>query len=392
MLSTDAASVANRRYLTFTFAHEGGRPGFMHIQRCLATLIDVARLAGRTALLPPPALLLHPDHNYAPGYAASELDASVQWTRYFNFSALLASGTVALSPTPTGRFWSPPTADSKAWKLNRRLARVADSERVPPHTPWWELGRMPHTTVTLTFRDGWGVDGQRYVTDCAHPSVGRRDAGAASGHTPPKSFVPISETGEDLTPSAMAVGAAARLAAPLAKPFAMVHVRRGDALEGSSGESRDAEAARNYSHGGCGVTNVRRATSPQHIAATYRRFYPALARSGAPLLVMTNELEPRYFRRLRAVLPNAILARELEDMRRMQDEYHDNYYAFVVLGQLARHAAGRIGTTGCHLAGGCEHYLNNERCSDNEAESYAGAVDLLHAAGKTLGGRIGGRR
>lgn len=338
------------RYLSFTFEHAGGRPGFMHIQRCLVTLIEVAQLSGRTALLPPPSLLLHPDHNYGAQHGPAELDGGVAWTRYFNLSTLIAAGAVALSPAPSARFWSPPTKDSRAWSLNRAAARVAGSEHLPPQTPWWELARMPQASITLDFADGWAAN--RYVTDCAHESVGARHE---SSHPWPPSFRPFSAP--ELPPSDAVLATSARLVAPLAKPFVMLHVRRGDALEGSTRlGAADTTRDANYSHGGCGVSNLRRATSPQHVAAAWRRFYPEHA-PRAPLLVMTNELEPRYFKRLRALVPTVILARDMPEIRRMQSDMRDNYLAFQTLRFAAKHAAARIATSGCYLAGGCEHQL-----------------------------------
>ena len=118
--------------------------------------------------------------------------------------------------------------------------------------------------------------------------------------------------------------------------------------------------------GGCGVTNLRRATSPQHVAAAWRHFHPDLAsRPQAPLVVMTNELEPRYFRRLRALVPSAIFGNELLAAARRDgspshgpsEAHDDNYLDFQTLRFAARHAAARIGTTGCYLSGGCSHQL-----------------------------------
>ena len=73
-----------------------------------------------------------------------------------------------------------------------------------------------------------------------------------------------------------------------------------------------------------GVSNLRRATSPQHVAAAWRRFYPALSSARVPLLVMTNEREARWARRLRALLPQAVLGRELREVREMHAALHDN--------------------------------------------------------------------
>ena len=108
---------------------------------------------------------------------------------------------------------------------------------------------------------------------------------------------------------------------------------------------------------GCGVSSVRRATSPVYVAAAWRRHYPALAASSAPLLVMTNEKEPRYAKRLQSLVSSARFAHDLGEVRSMHAEMHDNYLVFQTLRFAAAHADARIATTGCYLASGCHHYL-----------------------------------
>ena len=271
------------RYLTFTLSSEGNCcPGFMHIQRCLDRLIRLAAIAGRTAILPPPWLLLHRDHNYSPLHAAVAIRSEVDWTRYLDVSELVAAGLVA-DPATHPRVHTPTDSGHGS--------QVEGGVLVPPDTPWSALREHNASLIALAFRPRWSSSHRR-TTDCSSGAVGAMEnstvglpSSAALGQI-------------DIDRASPLVQQTARAISARLGPFAVLHIRRGRAVTSTSARSR----IDGYSYGGCGTQNLLRVTSAPFIAAMWQR-------SGArnvTLLAMTNEPDNAYHRELRAAVPSLI--------------------------------------------------------------------------------------
>ena len=209
-------SEAMVRYVTYTFSSDGMCcPGFMHIQNCLTKLVQIAKLSQRVAILPPPWLLLHRDHNYSPLHDPAPIDESVEWTRYLDLSDLISANTVA-DPATHPRVHVP-TADGHG-------ATVSGAALVEPDTPWTELRDHNASLVAITFHPKWGAK-KRRTTDCHNSAVGALNMPS----TP-------SAVGLD-KPSKLVLQTADAIAARI-EPYVVLHVRRGRAITSASARAR----------------------------------------------------------------------------------------------------------------------------------------------------------
>jgi len=334
------AAAASMHALTFTLSSQGNCcPGFMHMCRCLGTLVRLAALCNRTAILPPPWLLLHRDHNFSPLHEATTLPRHVKWMRYINLSATSIAEPHAASGLHV------PTADGHG-------ASVIGGLLVPPETPWQTLLRLEAPLIALDFRPRWG-SGYR-TTDCSHPSVGA--------------------LGSSALPLAGASSLAARIVQAIAArlgPFAVVHIRRGRAVTSENARTRKD----GYSHEGCGTAHLLHVTSPSFIAALLQR--SGLARTNLTLLVMTNEQDAAYHRELHATLPRVLFDWQVPEMRRIYAELQDNYLAFQVGRHLGPEAVEAIGTASCYFVGGCTRMLCDGECTC-KSDIYRGGPGRRH--------------
>jgi hypothetical protein len=315
-------------------------PGFMHIAKCLSTLILLARRVGRMAVLPPPWVLLHPSHN-----GHQPLGEEVGWDRYFDFSHLVAAGVVA---DPTLR-------------LHHRSATgrpyVANGSAIPPQTPWRTISALQERVVTLELRKGWGGPrNPRPSTDCFRVAGGGVHGEGQSvlgggGFCTPGDVVQLADA---FAPSSEVVRAASAIMQQLGgfRSVAVVHIRRGRTKSFSAGGQ----------YRGIPGPQVMAATSPQGIARLLANA-PAgslLQSINATLLFMTNEDRPAYFDEVRQLLPDRKLVFENEmwqsflnkdGMRaaRHQPWMTDNFLRFQALRVLGYLSAERIGTAACYF-------------------------------------------
>jgi hypothetical protein len=361
-----------RRFLTFSFGRKfNGQPGLIHVTRCLGVLVALGALSNRTALLPPPAMLLSPGHNALPGRGAAELDAHVSWSRYYDLSSAIALGVVAdpahapvVHRRPAEGYWHAPDGDhGQSWWKDRSL-RGADlvpgaTVHMPPQTPFSALRASSARVVNLEYEDGWGDGAWRYATDCAHAQVGGRDRASPAELNAARAS---EEVFERLAPSQAVLQTASSIAAALHRRvgrFVLVHVRRGDALQGSTRDSSYAHAG--SASGSCGgLAVMRRATSPKGIARVWQQHFGA---ANATLVVMSNEpVGSDFFGKLRELLHGVRFARELPEVQHAM-RGDDNYFSFEVLRHLGHHASARVGTSACYFVGGCELLLRDEEAA-----------------------------
>ena len=338
----------------------------MHIMGCLETLIHVAAVSGRVAILPPPWLTLHMDHNYSPLHRATRVGDDANWARYFDLSDLVASGAIA---DPRGPSVHVPTAPADA--NNFIGATVPTGVAMRPDTHWAALAAHDARLAVLSFKPDWGAPRRRNTrtSSCHDPSVGGLNSITGTDGdrpAPPPEVKQKLPTFRPRPPSALVVRTAAAVAARLGR-FTMLHIRRGRVVTGTGTDARayvpgqadpDPEAGE-YSHGGCGNNNLLKVTSPEFIAKTFQH---AAEQRNTTVLVMTNEPRPAYHAALKRALPTARFDWELPEMRHVYVDLKDNYLAFQVLRHLSAHAVEAVGTASCYFAAACARMLCDGEC------------------------------
>ena len=280
--------------------------GLGHVRMCLANLMIVAKASGRRAILPPPWLYLHRDHN-----GGRELSKDVWWDRYFDLQAFVEAGHLARERMDVH-------------EQSPIRGRVPKSVYVDPGTDPTELRRMRAKIVTLKFYEGWGGKGHAWECGC-------QEVGGGIGHGWQREVA-----GYPFLPSKQVKDAARSIVRQIAQPFVIVHVRRGDITRGGKYWELD-------------TNDVDRITSGTYIRDFLRRH---LGKTKLAVLIMSNEKDTRRFDPVREAFPNLWLEKDLKELRKIQEQTNDNFLAYEVCRFLGSLAEIRIATSPCYFYGG----------------------------------------
>ena len=320
--SGDVVLPPNKKYITITQSGENfsmgefptaasiheGVAGIAHIKMCLINLIILAKRTNRIAILPPPWLYLNIEHNIG-----NIIDSDSWWDKYYDMSKYVKDGVIA----------------PKTLSVHDHVEFIGKSRSrtkyINPLTSWETILEDPEQLITLHFR---GSDNDDRRDGLASWDCGGTKIGGGIGHGWQRD---IEEYPFNISNNVKAE--ALSYANKLGK-FILIHARRGDVVRGG--------VYWNMKH-----STIDRITSSKSlIEFVKKRGWD----KNTNILLISNEKDSHHFDDFKKEFPYAKLEK---DMISNPGELVDNYFTYLVLMELCKHAYACYSTAHCYFHDKC---------------------------------------
>lgn len=290
-------------FLTFAFPRGICCPGFLHVSKCLDKLMLLADATNRVAIFPPPYVMLNKD-------LSGTINAASKWSQYFQHDT-----ETPIVHTASGDI-----------QFNSTILRVR------PLESWKRIKDSSSDLVVIDFDGSDGI----LTSDCFLNTIANYSAREADYRL-------------TLHPSAIVQKNVASAREWLGvENFAVMHLRRGDVLQGKDGS---------YSYYGCGSENLQKVTSVVYVSEFWRKL-----QQNQTLIVMTNEKNNTYLEELKLAVPGLIFEWNIPCVAGLYAA-GEQLLGYETMRHLSNHATIRISTAACYLIGGCEANLCEEHCT-----------------------------